>query len=50
MSIKTLSEFHRELGDKLMADTQWEAAEDAYLTALEIDPNNLEAAYGIVKT
>jgi len=46
---KGLSEFYRQLGDRLMANSEWTAAEDAYRTALEINPNNIEATYGIVK-
>jgi len=46
---KELSEFYRQLGDTLMADIEWTAAEDAYRTALEINRNNIEATYGIIK-
>lgn len=46
---KKLAEFYRELGDIMMARTEWKAAEDAYRSALEINPNNIRATYGILK-
>jgi tetratricopeptide (TPR) repeat protein len=46
---KKLSEFYRQLGDRMMADSEWKAAEDAYRSALEVNPHNVEATYGIAK-
>ena len=51
-AIKTtreLSKFYSELGDNLLFRAEWEAAEVAYRTALEIDKNNTQATYGIFK-
>jgi len=46
---KKISEVYRELGDRLMVNSEWKAAEDAYLKAVEINPNNIQATYGVVK-
>jgi hypothetical protein len=47
---KQMSEYYRELGDKMMAASEWKAAEGSYKRALEIDPNNAKATYGILKS
>jgi tetratricopeptide (TPR) repeat protein len=44
-----LSEFHREMGDEMIGKQEWQAAEEEYQSALEIDKNNMAAAYGIAK-
>ncbi len=46
---KEISKFYREVGDRMMANTEWKAAEDAYRSSLDVNPNNKEAAYGLVK-
>jgi len=46
---KTLSEFHRRMGDRLMVSAEWEAAEQSYQSALQINPNNIKATYGLIK-
>jgi|GEM_PF-1412443 len=46
---KMLSEFYRRLGDRLMVNSEWEAAEEAYRGALEINPTNIQATYGVAK-
>ncbi len=51
-SIKTkhdLADFYTRMGDILMGRGEWEAAEDAYRNAQQIDPENLAATRGIVK-
>jgi tetratricopeptide (TPR) repeat protein len=47
---KKLSEFYRELGDRMMVYSEWVAAEAAYREAINLNPNNLKATYGIVKS
>jgi tetratricopeptide (TPR) repeat protein len=46
---KMLSEFYRELGDRMMSSTEWEAAESAYRDSLTINPTNIKATFGIAK-
>ncbi len=46
---KRLSEFYRNLGDRMMILNEWEPAEAAYRNALEINPINVEASLGIAK-
>jgi tetratricopeptide (TPR) repeat protein len=46
---KDLSEFYREQGDRLLERQYFEAAGDAFRTAIEINPNNVEATYGLAK-
>ena len=46
---KKLSEFYRKLGDRLMIYGEWESAEAAYRTSLEINPTNMQASYGVAK-
>jgi tetratricopeptide (TPR) repeat protein len=46
---KGLSEFYREMGDRLMISAEWDAAEQAYRVALQVNPNNTRATYGIAK-
>jgi tetratricopeptide (TPR) repeat protein len=46
---RDLGEFYRLLGDRLMATSEWAAAEDAYRQALQVHPNNAAAVYGVVK-
>lgn len=51
-SIKTkhdLSKFYLRMGDVLMGRGEWEAAEDAYRNAQQIDPDNAAATMGVVK-
>ncbi len=47
--IRNLSDFHRKMGDEFIGKTEWQAAEKAYREALDIDKNNIQAAYGLVK-
>ncbi|MFN8452174.1 MAG: tetratricopeptide repeat protein [Anaerolineae bacterium] len=47
---KQLSEFYRVMGDDLLEQQEWAAAEEAFRTAVEINPNNIEATYGIAKS
>jgi tetratricopeptide (TPR) repeat protein len=47
---KNISEFYRQLGDRMLANSEWKAAEDAYRAALEVNPNNSAATYGILKS
>jgi tetratricopeptide (TPR) repeat protein len=46
---KKLSEFYRNLGDKMMEDLEFKAAVEAYRKALDINKNNAQATYGIAK-
>jgi tetratricopeptide (TPR) repeat protein len=46
---KMLAEFYRQLGDRMMVYSEWEAAEAAYRTSLEINPTNIQATYGVAK-
>lgn len=46
---KMLSEFYRNLGDRLMISSEWAAAEAAYRDSLTINPTNIKATYGIAK-
>lgn len=46
---KTLSEFYRELGDRMMARSEWKSAEEIYQFALKINANNDKATYGLAK-
>jgi tetratricopeptide (TPR) repeat protein len=48
--IRDLSDFHRKMGDQFIGKTEWQAAEKAYQQALDIDKNNIQAAYGLVKS
>lgn len=46
---RDISRLYQKLGDRMLANTEWQAAEDAYRAALEVNPNNIEATNGIVK-
>ena len=46
---KMLSEFYRDLGDRMMDSNEWAAAEAAYRESLGINPTNIQATYGIAK-
>jgi tetratricopeptide (TPR) repeat protein len=46
---KMLSEFYRELGDRMMISAEWETAESAYRDSLAINPTNIKATFGIAK-
>jgi tetratricopeptide (TPR) repeat protein len=46
---KTLSEFYRFLGDRMMVTGEWNAGEAAYRDAIAINPTNIKASYGIAK-
>jgi tetratricopeptide (TPR) repeat protein len=46
---KELSGFHQQIGDRMMAFQGWKAAEEAYRAALQVDPTNTAATFGIVK-
>jgi tetratricopeptide (TPR) repeat protein len=46
---KELSKFYEQMGDRLMGRTEWSAAEQAYRSALQINPNNAAATFGLVK-
>jgi tetratricopeptide (TPR) repeat protein len=47
--MKQLSNFYKEMGDRMMAKSEWQAAEQAYRAALHLNPNNMNATYGVVK-
>jgi tetratricopeptide (TPR) repeat protein len=47
---KALSEFYRALGDRMMIPAQWKAAAAAYQAALDINPTNMLATYGMAQT
>lgn len=49
-SSRKISEFHSNLGDRLMLRQEWAAAEDAYTKALAANANNAAASYGLVKS
>ncbi len=44
-----LSNFYGQMGDRMMAKSEWQAAEQAYRNALQVNPNNSAATFGIVK-
>ena len=46
---KKLSEFYRQLGDKLVYMSEYADAESAYKSALTLQPNNTPAVYGLAK-
>lgn len=46
---KKLSEMYRQLGDRMLARAEWDAAVSAYREALKINSHNTEAAGGLVK-
>ena len=46
---KELSRFHQQMGDRMMAASEWQAAEEAYRAALQVSSNNMAATFGIVK-
>lgn len=46
---RDLSEFYRGLGDRMLLNTEWKAAEEAYASALRINSNDKEATYGLMK-
>jgi tetratricopeptide (TPR) repeat protein len=46
---RELSNFYEQMGDRMMAKSEWQAAEQAYRNALQINANNTEATFGIVK-
>jgi tetratricopeptide (TPR) repeat protein len=46
---KQLSEYYRELGDRMMASSKWKASEGLYKEALKINPNNVKATFGTLK-
>ncbi len=48
-SKKALSDFYRQLGDRMLIYGEWEASEAAYRNSLEINPTNFQAAYGVTK-
>ena len=46
---RELSRFYEQMGDRMMAKSEWPAAEQAYRNALQINPNNAVATFGIAK-
>jgi tetratricopeptide (TPR) repeat protein len=46
---KKLADFYERMGDRLMASSEWQAAEEAYSSALKLNPNNTAATFGIAK-
>jgi tetratricopeptide (TPR) repeat protein len=46
---KMLSEFYRNLGDRLMISSEWDAAEAAYRDSLTVNPTNIRATYGLAE-
>ena len=46
---KRLSELYRELGDRMLARTEWQAAANAYSRAIQINPHNALATSSLVK-
>jgi tetratricopeptide (TPR) repeat protein len=46
---KKLSDFYSKLGNRMMLTFEWEAAEHAYNAALKLNPNNIDATYGVAK-
>jgi tetratricopeptide (TPR) repeat protein len=46
---KKLAEFYVLMGDRLMASSEWQAAEEAYRSALKLNPNDTDATFGIAK-
>ena len=46
---KKLSEFYRQLGDRLVYMSEYADAESAYKSALTLQPNNTQAVYGLAK-
>lgn len=46
---KKLSEFYREMGDRLVYNEEYSDAETAYKAALTLQPNNTGASYGLAK-
>src|SRR5205823_7672860 len=43
---KEMSEYYRELGDKLLGQQEWEDAERAYRQSTQIYSNNVQAQFG----
>ncbi|MCL5994993.1 MAG: tetratricopeptide repeat protein [Chloroflexi bacterium] len=46
---KKLGTFYRDLGERMMVYGEWESAKAAYQSALDLNPNDAEAALGTVK-
>ena len=46
---KKLSDFYRNLGDNLVYRAEYSDAELAYKSALTLQPNNMQAVYGLAK-
>jgi tetratricopeptide (TPR) repeat protein len=46
---KKLAHFYEQMGDRMMAKSEWPAAEQSYRAALQLDPNSTAATFGIVK-
>lgn len=44
-----LSQFYTEMGDELLERQEWQAAKEAYQTAVEIKPSNIRARYGVAQ-
>lgn len=44
-----LARFYEQMGDHIMAKSEWPAAEQSYRAALQLDPNSTKATFGIVK-
>lgn len=44
-----LSQFYTEMGDELLQRQEWQAAKEAYETAIAIKPSNVQAQYGVAQ-
>lgn len=47
---RSSAEFYRKLGDQMLSRAEFKSAEEAYQEALKINPNNLAATQGILRT
>jgi tetratricopeptide (TPR) repeat protein len=47
---KTSSRYYQEIGDKLVLRGEFKAAEESYQTAADINENNINARYGLIRS
>lgn len=47
---RSSAEFYRKLGDQMLSRAEFKSAEEAYQEALKINPNNIAATQGILRT
>lgn len=46
---KSMADYYREMGDRMLGKQEWSAAEQAYRESIKLNSNNVAAQYGLIK-